>query len=149
MKIFDWYVKTPLIVLNIAAFLSGCAAGLIIWKVGDMGFGTAASHIIAVVEPFGNILISMLKMIVIPIIFCSLVGGASGLPVKQFGKMGISVIVWYIATSLFAAVFGCFIAMLCNPSLQNADVLASSMLSQANTMQHSAGAGSSPLLNLF
>jgi hypothetical protein len=48
----------------------------------------------------------MLKMIVIPIIFFSLVYGAASLPTKTFGKMGIGVCAWYFFTSLYAAVFG-------------------------------------------
>lgn len=149
MKFFNWYTKTPLIVLNIAAFLSGCAAGLLIWEIGDMGFSNLSAHIVTGMEPFGNILISMLKMIVIPIIFCSLVDGASSLPVRQFGKMGVSVILWYIATSLFAAIFGCIIAMICNPSLRNADMLASSMLDRVDAMQHPAGTVFPPMLSHF
>ena len=43
------------------------------------------------VSPFGTVLISMLKMAVIPIIFFSLVTGAASLPLKKFGKLGLAV----------------------------------------------------------
>ena len=89
-KIFAWYVRTPLVVLNIAAFVLGCVGGLLVWKLGASGYSAAADWIISVLQPFGNILILMLKMIVVPIILCSPVCGAASLPFHQFGKMGSS-----------------------------------------------------------
>ena len=148
-KLFRWYLHAPLIWLNIGAFVFGCAAGLIVWKIGDLGYANLASRITVVLAPFGNVLISMLKMIVIPIIFCSLVCGAASLPFRQFGKMGAAVVIWYLATSLYAALFGTFTALVCNPTLENSAALAGSMLEQARTMQTSAASASSPLLNLF
>ena len=123
-KIFQWYLHAPLIWLNIGGFVLGCAAGLIVWKIGDAGYAHLASQITAVLAPFGNVLISMLKMIVIPIIFCSLVCGAASLPFRQFGRMGAAVVVWYLATSLYAALFGTFTAIVCNPTLKNSAALA-------------------------
>lgn len=148
-KIFQWYLHAPLIWLNLGAFVFGCVAGLIVWKIGDLGYANLASRITVGLAPFGNVLISMLKMIVIPIIFGSLVCGSASLPFRQFGRMGVAVMVWYLATSLYAALFGTFTALLCNPKLENSAALAGSMLEQARTMQTTAASASSPLLNLF
>ena len=148
-KFFQWYLHAPLIWLNIGAFVSGCMAGLIVWKIGDSGYADLASRITVGLAPFGNVLISMLKMIVIPIIFGSLVCGAASLPFRQFGRMGVAVVVWYLATSLYAALFGTFTALVCNPTLENSAVLAGSMLKQAQTLQTTAASANSPLLNLF
>jgi len=57
----------------------------------------------------------MLKMIVVPVIFLSLISGSSSLPTGQFGKIGLKIIVWYFATSLIAAILGSFLALLFNP----------------------------------
>lgn len=148
-RIFAWYTRTPLIWLNIGAFVLGCAVGLLIWKLGASGYKEEADHITAFLSPFGNVLISMLKMIVIPIIFCSLVCGSSSLPLKQFGKMGLAVVVWYVATSVYAAVFGCFTAIVCNPTLNNSVQTAGRMLAQAQSMQTAAAGSGSPLLKIF
>ena len=59
-RLFAWYTDTPLIWLNIGAFVLGCAAGLILWKIGAAGYKGVSDHIISVLAPFGNILISML-----------------------------------------------------------------------------------------
>ena len=149
MKLFAWYRNTSLIVLNFSAFILGCAAGLILWKAGSScGAEQSVGQIITVLEPFGNVLVSMLKMIVIPIIFFSLICGAACLPLKEFGKMGAAVMLWYLLTSLFAALFGSGVALICNPSLQDAQTLAADMLSRATSMQQTA-AGGSPLENLI
>lgn len=71
--------------------------------------------ILRVVEPFGTVFVHMLKMIVIPVVFFSLVSGASQLAVRQFGRVGVKVIGWYLLCSLLAAVVGAFLAMLINP----------------------------------
>ena len=148
-KIFAWYVRTPLVVLNIAAFVLGCIGGLLVWKLGAVGYSAASDGIISVLQPFGNVLIFMLKMIVVPIILCSLVCGAASLPFHQFGKMGVSVIIWYLATSLYAAVFGSVTALVCNPKLENVSALTGSMMAQAHSMQTEAMGGDSPLLKLI
>jgi Na+/H+-dicarboxylate symporter len=147
-KIYGWYVRTPLVVLNIAAFVLGCIGGLLVWKLGTVGYSATADWITSVLQPFGNILIFMLKMIVVPIILCSLVCGAASLPFHQFGKMGVAVIIWYLATSLYAAVFGCFTALVCNPKVENISALTGSMMAQAHSMQTEA-MGDSPLLKLI
>lgn len=136
-------------VLNIAAFVLGCIGGLLVWKLGAVGYSAASDGIISVLQPFGNVLIFMLKMIVVPIILCSLVCGAASLPFHQFGKMGVSVIIWYLATSLYAAVFGSVTALVCNPKLENVSALTGSMMAQAHSMQTEAMGGDSPLLKLI
>ena len=151
MKIFAWYRNSSLLVLNFSAFVLGCIAGLILWKIGAScgDAGICTGKIITFLEPFGNVLVSMLKMIVIPIIFFSLICGAASLPLKEFGKMGVAVMIWYFTTSLFAAVFGSFIALVCNPTLQNAQTLAADMMTKASSMQQTAASGGSPLVDLI
>ncbi len=95
----------------IAAFLIGLAAGLLIWKTGAIDVPSYEKY----VAPFGQVLVSMLKMIVIPVILLSLIAGAASLPTDQFGKIGLKVIVWYFLTSLLAAATGSVLAVMFNP----------------------------------
>ena len=74
-----------------------------------------AEKIIPYVSPFGSVFVNMLKMIVIPVVFFSLILGAASLPVKKFGRVGIKVIGWYLFTSLVAAAFGVMIGLAINP----------------------------------
>ena len=133
--------KNLLIYFNLAAFVLGCLAGLALYKFG-MTDKASLEKIIEIMTPFGNVLVHMLKMIVIPIIFFSLICGAASMPAKSFGKMGAGVCGWYFFTSLYAAIFGSLIAILLNPSLQSAEQLAADNLTKAQTMQmSSSGAG--------
>ncbi len=72
-------------------------------------------QIISYVSPFGQVFVHMLKMIVVPIIFFSLVTGASSLPIKRFGRIGLKTILWYLLCSLLAAILGTGVALLVNP----------------------------------
>lgn len=101
------------------AFVLGIAIGVGLWlsKVDTETFVTWVS-------PFGDVLVAMLKMIVIPVIFLSLIAGAASLPTSQFGKIGIKVILWYFGTSLLAAVVGSFLATWFNPGGSAADIAA-------------------------
>ena len=103
--------RIPLIYWNLAGFAGGCIVGLLIYN------SACAKDVIEILSPFGGILVNMLKMIVMPIIVCTLISGAASLPLKTFGKMGLAVCGWYFFTSLFAAVFGNCIALLFNPTL--------------------------------
>ena len=135
MKLFGRNI--PLIYWNLAAFVLGCLAGLALYKFG-LTHSAALDKIIAVVSPFGNVLVNMLKMIVIPIIFFSLVCGAATMPAKSFGKMGAGVCGWYFFTSLYAAVFGTVVAIIFNPPLlQNNFTLPLQVLQFRFDLRHS------------
>ena len=136
MKLFSWYSRVPLIYLNLGAFILGCAGGLLLYWLGGCLGGNFLNNATAILAPFGNILVGMLKMIVMPIIVCTLISGAASLPLKTFGKMGTAVCVWYFLTSLFAAVVGCVIACLFNPTLSVAPekLLDDSLRSRAAAM---------------
>ena len=128
--------KLPLVWRILVGFVLGIAAGMAAPK--TFGEETLAK-VIAVVAPFGGVLVSMLKMVVYPIIFFSLVLGAASLPLKRSGKIGGSVIVWYFVTSLFATVFGVAMAFAMNPSIHAAADTAGKYLETANTMAGNAG----------
>lgn len=141
--------KIPLIYWNLAAFILGCIAGLAILKIGGIYGEDTLKNIVSYIAPFGNILVNMLKMIVIPIIFFSLIYGAASMPTKTFGKMGLGVFAWYLFTSVFAAVFGSFIAIIFNPKLQSASSLAAGMMTQVESMKSNASGATNAFLNIF
>ena len=149
MRMFNWYTRIPLIWRNLGAFVLGCACGVLIWKLGDV-YGTGfVKDTAAILSPFGSVLVNMLKMIVTPIIFFSLIHGAASMPVKSFGKMGASVCGWYFVTSFYAAVFGTFIACMFNPELTSFSELASQLASKVTEMQSSNTGAGNAFVNLF
>ena len=141
MNIFKLYNRIPLIWRNLGAFILGCAAGVLIYYLGNVYGSGFLNKTVSILSPFGAVLVNMLKMIVIPIIFFSLIHGAASLPVKTFGKMGAGVCAWYLFTSLFAAVFGSLIALLFNPKLASAGELAGKLSAQVAAMTGKSSAG--------
>lgn len=112
-------MNKKLVIRILAAFLLGIVVGVSLWlgKVDTTTF-------VEVVSPFGKVLVEMLKTIVIPVIFLSLIAGAASLPTKEFGKIGVKVIIWYFVTSLLAAVVGSFLALWFNPGGSAANIAA-------------------------
>lgn len=149
MNIFNWYFKIPLLYRNIGAFALGCLAGIAVYKIGLMHGGNIVSQTASVLSPFGNVLVNMLKMIVIPIIFFSLIHGAASLPTKTFGKMGLGVCAWYFFTSLYAAIFGTLIAMLFNPRLASAHELAGKLSVQVEAMKSNVPSGGDAFVKIL
>lgn len=96
---------------------------------------------LAVLAPFGTVLIAMLKMVVIPIIFLSLVTGAASLPLRKFGRLGMWVVAWYFLTSLFAAVFGTGFALFMNPGMGDAGEHAAPLMGQVEQLRLGGGGG--------
>lgn len=139
MNVLKSYFKLPLITRVIAAFVLGISLGVTLSIFNEAGWvGTT----IKVLSPFGTVLVSMLKMIVFPIIFFSLVMGAANLPLKKFGKLGVGVLLWYFCTSVFAALFGCALALGMNPSMDKSVATAENIANIAAKRAEGAGNGS-------
>jgi len=109
-----------------------------------------------VVSPFGTVFINMLKMIVYPVVFFSLIVGAASLPIQKFGRVGAKVVGWYLLTSLAATLVGVLIALWLDPGAGAAsadwDRLAEAMGDQAAEIAAAGAVGGSlsdVFLNLF
>ncbi|MFC1635949.1 dicarboxylate/amino acid:cation symporter [Planctomycetota bacterium] len=120
-QILRWYFKTSLILRIIVCFIGGSLIGAVLWYLSQATGGaeatgpTVAEKIIPFISPFGQVFVHMLKMIVVPIIFFSLVVGASSLPISRFGRIGLKTILWYLFCSLVAAILGTCLALAINP----------------------------------
>jgi len=160
-KLLHLYFQTSLVLRILAGFAAGSLVGIAFWGLSQAtGDGTPSStlaeRIIPYVMPFGQVFVQMLKMVVVPIIFFSLVVGASSLPIRRFGHIGVRVIAWYLVTSLFAAVLGTGLALAVNPG-SGTDLSAWQKLVQIKQAEAGSVAGSVPtqgtfsqiLLNLF
>lgn len=63
----------------------------------------------------GDLFLRLLKMIVIPVIMCSLITGVSHLPIKSLGKIGLLTLIVFKGQMLFAAFLGLFFVNLIKP----------------------------------
>ncbi|WP_054200317.1 cation:dicarboxylate symporter family transporter [Clostridium baratii] len=67
-------------------------------------------------QPFGDIFIRLIKMIVVPIVFSSLVVGVAGVgDIKKVGKIGGKTILYFEVVTTFAIVVGLLVANLVHP----------------------------------
>jgi len=114
-KVFAWYFRTPVVLRILIGFLAGSIIGILLWLSAGAGGYAEPPAWKKYVEPFGAVFVNMLKMIVIPVIFFSLIVGAASLPIKKFGRIGLKVIGWYLFCSLVAAGVGVFLALAINP----------------------------------
>ncbi len=143
MSLLRSYLRISLVTRIIVGFLLGAAIGGLLWY-ASVAFGAkdAVQQAMRYASPFGTVFISMLKMIVVPIVFFSLVGGAASLPLQKLGKVGGKVIGWYFATMTFAAVLGITLARFVNPgsgaSLEGWKELVKQFGSQAQSVVTSA-----------
>ena len=71
---------------------------------------------------FGVIFIKLLKMIIIPLIFTSIIVGVSSIgATKRLGTIGIKTILYYMCTSLFAILIGLFLTNILKPGVNYSD----------------------------
>ncbi len=131
--------KIPLVAKILIGFVLGTIVGL---ALSETCSEETIKSIVLWVSPFGNVLVAMLKAVVCPIIFFSLILGAASLPLKKSGKVGGLVLGWYFATSVFATVLGVALAYALDPSMANASQTASANMEAVAKMSTSGGSGS-------
>lgn len=100
----SYWKKVPLYIKIFILMIAGAIVGAL---VGEK---------ITAVAFLGDVYIELLKMLVVPLVFFSLICGVTKLAdPKEFGKLGGAVISYYLMTTLFAAFFGVVLALLVNP----------------------------------
>ncbi len=98
--------KIPLSIQIILGVVLGLIAGVLI--PGYSGFGSFV----------GDLFLRLLKMLIIPLIFSSIVMGVvSTSSASSFGRLGLKTLSWYLTTSLLAILTGQFMVNLFRPGV--------------------------------
>jgi len=97
------YLEFPVIYKIAIGFVFGIIAGLVIGPP------------ITVIQPLGTFFMRLLKMIVMPLIFFTLVLGSASIDPKKLGKAGGLIVVIYIITSFVAVSIGLSIGLAVHP----------------------------------
>lgn len=97
------YLDASLILKITVALILGIIVGLI--------FGKDA----AVLAPFGDLLIHLLKFLIIPLILFTLIVGVNQTKIGNLGRMGGKVFLYYLLSSALAIVVGIAVASLFDP----------------------------------
>ena len=73
----------------------------------NMYHGEPEGILYATISSLGTIFVRLLKMIIVPLIFTSIITGVSGISGgRNLGRIGIKTFLYYITTSLFAILIG-------------------------------------------
>lgn len=108
--IFDWYFKTNLLLRILIGLILGVITGIVIGF-----FPQAVKPFSENIKFFGDIFVRLLKMIVVPVIFFSLVAGAASIAPSRLGRVGVKILAYYLATSMFAVIIGLVLSNIFQP----------------------------------
>ncbi|MDU1319978.1 MAG: dicarboxylate/amino acid:cation symporter [Clostridium botulinum] len=88
----------------IISMILGILAGILMGKKASM------------FAPLGNIFMQLIKMVIMPLVFCSIVSGAASIgESKSAGKMGITTFAYYLTTTAIAVCIGLLFGELFKP----------------------------------
>ncbi|SHG04890.1 Sodium:dicarboxylate symporter family protein [Ornithinibacillus halophilus] len=86
--------------------------GFVIGIVAALIFGEK----VTVVKPFGDLFLNLIKMIVVPLVFFSIVSGITSMSsFQKLRRLGSKVFLFYIVTTIFAGIIGISVANIFSP----------------------------------
>lgn len=100
-----------LVLLTVAGVVAGVAVGLGVRQVPG---GLSAAQVASFSFP-GELLLRLLKMIILPLVVCSLVAGAASLDPSALGRLGGWALLFFLLTTLLASALGVVLAFLIQP----------------------------------
>ena len=79
-------------------------------------FGIFLPEYVQYIKPVGDIFLRMIKMVIAPLIFFSLVAGITSISdPASLGRIGIKAVMAFLGTTFFAVVFGIIVALVLKP----------------------------------
>lgn len=107
--------KIPLIWKIAIGFVLGLIAGLVVAPHAD-SVPFITTFFLPFCDLLGKIFLALLKMLIVPLVFSSLVVGAASIgDPKTLGRIGVKTVAIYMLTTLFAVTLGLVIANLVHP----------------------------------
>lgn len=91
--------------------------GLILGIIGGLIAGpTAVPWMKVWIAPIGTIFINLIKMVIVPVVLASIVAGVASIgDIKKLGRVGVKIMVFYLATTAFAVAIGLMFGTLMQP----------------------------------
>ncbi|MEA4969446.1 MAG: dicarboxylate/amino acid:cation symporter [Candidatus Pelethousia sp.] len=101
--------KLHLTVKILIGLIAGIIVGIVLNLTGQAEIANTY------IKPFGTLFLNLIKMVIVPLVFSSLVMGACGLgDIKKVGRVGLKTIVYFMATTAFAVILGLIIGKIFN-----------------------------------
>uniref|UniRef100_A0A668USH7 Amino acid transporter n=1 Tax=Oreochromis aureus TaxID=47969 RepID=A0A668USH7_OREAU len=110
-KLMEFLRKNLLVILTVSGVLVGVGLGMM---VRSMNLTKAQMTYFAFP---GEMLLRMLKMIILPLVVCSLVSGAASLDTRSLGKLGGIAVAYFLVTTLIASGIGVALAFIIKPGV--------------------------------
>ncbi|KAI1904013.1 hypothetical protein AGOR_G00001320 [Albula goreensis] len=102
--------KNLLLTLTVLGVILGAVSGMLLRYASPI-----PPDVIMVIAFPGDILMRMLKMLILPLIISSLITGLAGLDAKSSGRLGTRAMVYYMSTTVIAAVLGVILVLAIHP----------------------------------
>ncbi|XP_070789179.1 neutral amino acid transporter A isoform X2 [Pituophis catenifer annectens] len=103
--------KNCIVILTVTGVLVGVAMGALMRQMP-----LTRAQITYLAFP-GEMLLRMLKMIILPLVICSLVSGAASLDTRSLGKLGGIAIAYFLVTTLIASALAIALAFIIKPGV--------------------------------
>ncbi|KAM9477222.1 neutral amino acid transporter A [Clarias gariepinus] len=103
--------RNLVVILTVSGVLVGVGLGIAVRK---MNLSRAQMTYFAFP---GEMLLRMLKMIILPLVVCSLISGAASLDTRSLGKLGGIAVSYFLVTTLIASSIGVALAFLIKPGV--------------------------------
>lgn len=104
-----------LVLLTVAAVVAGVVIGLGVSAAGGAE-ALGPARLAAFGFP-GELLLRLLKMIILPLVVCSLIGGAASLDPSALGRVGAWALLFFLVTTLLASALGVGLALALKPGV--------------------------------
>ncbi|XP_063292879.1 excitatory amino acid transporter 2-like [Pelobates fuscus] len=105
-----WLRRNLLLILTIAGVIFGSVFGCLLRLLPPLD-----GNILILISFPGDILMRMLKMLILPLIISSLISGLAGLDAKSSGRMGSRAMIYYMSTTILAALLGVILVLSIHP----------------------------------
>ncbi|MBP3318793.1 MAG: dicarboxylate/amino acid:cation symporter, partial [Ruminiclostridium sp.] len=91
------------------------AIGLVLGVIAGLAFQGAPDIATDYIKPFGTIYLNLIKMVVVPVVFLSIMQGIVSLQdVRKVGSIGVKTLLYFLVTTAFAVFLGLLCANLLN-----------------------------------
>ncbi len=116
-RLFGWYFNFNLLYRILIGLVLGAVVGIILATSG-------ITQIPGWLQMLGDIFVRLLKMILVPIVFSTLVVGSASVSPANLGKVGLRVVGVYLLTSAVAVAIGLLMGFIFRPNAQIAATMA-------------------------
>uniref|UniRef100_A0A3Q3WCA6 Amino acid transporter n=1 Tax=Mola mola TaxID=94237 RepID=A0A3Q3WCA6_MOLML len=110
-KLLRFLRRNLLVIMTVSGVLVGVALGMVV-----RGMKLSKAQMTYFAFP-GEMLLRMLKMIILPLVVCSLVSGAASLDTRSLGKLGGIAVAYFLVTTLIASGIGVTLAFIIKPGV--------------------------------